>query len=43
MHKRIKGNAQLLFFCNPQKPGALRVCITFPQITQKMLTEDMFH
>ena len=34
----FKGNAQFLFLCNPQKSGASRVCITFPQITQKILT-----
>ena len=31
----FKGNAQFLFFCNPLKSGALRVCVTFPEITQK--------
>ena len=33
-------------FCvlwNSQKSGASRVFITFPQITQKILTKDMFH
>ena len=34
----FKGNAEFLFLCNPQKSGASRVCITFPQITQKILT-----
>ena len=29
------GNVQVLFSCNPHKSGALRVCITFPQITYK--------
>ena len=28
---------------NPQKSGTLRVCITFPQITQKILTKVVFH
>ena len=28
---------------NPQKSGASQVCITFPQITQKILTKDIFH
>ena len=37
----IKGNAQFLFLCNAQKSGTSRVCITFPQITQKILTEDI--
>ena len=25
----VKGNAQFIFLCNPQKSGASRVCITF--------------
>ena len=32
---------QFIFLCNPPKSGASRVCITFPQITQKILTEDI--
>ena len=32
-----------MFLCNPQKSGASRVCITFLQITQKVLTTDIFH
>ena len=32
----IKGNSQFLFLCNPQRSGASRVCISFPQITQKI-------
>ena len=39
----LKGNAQFIFLCNPQKSGASRVCITFLQITQKVLTTDIFH
>ena len=39
----FKGNAQFLFLCNPQKSGASRVCITFPQVTQKMLNKDIIH
>ena len=39
----FKGNAQFIFLCNPQKSGASRVCITFLQITQKILTKDIFH
>ena len=35
----IKGNMQFLFLCNPPKLDALRVCITFPQIAQKILTK----
>ena len=38
----IKGNAQFLFLCNPQKSGASQVCITFLQVTQKILTKDTF-
>ena len=29
--------------CNSQESGASRVCITFSQITQKVLTEDITH
>ena len=39
----FKGNAQFMFLCNPHKSGALQVCITFLQITQKILTKDIFH
>ena len=39
----FKGNLQFLFLCNPSKSGASRVCITFPQVTQKILTEDIIH
>ena len=39
----IKGNAQFLFWCKPRKSGAWGVCITFPQITQKIPTKDIFH
>ena len=39
----LKGNAQFSYLCNPQKSGALRVCFTFPQITQKILTKDIIH
>ena len=32
------------YFCiTPPKSGALRVCIIFSQITQKILTKDLFH
>ena len=40
---KLKGNAQFIFLSNPQKSGASRVCITFPQITKKILTKDIFH
>ena len=39
----IKGNAQFMFLYNPQKSCASRVCITFLQITQKILPKDIFH
>ena len=39
----FKGNAQFIFLCNPQKSRASRVCITFPQKTQKILTKYLFH
>ena len=39
----LKGNAQFVFLCNPQKSGASRVCITFLQITKKVLTKDIIH
>ena len=32
-----------MFLCNPQKSGASSVCITFLQITPKILTKDIFH
>ena len=39
----LKGNAQFIFLCYPQNSGALWVWITFLQITQKILTKDIFH
>ena len=39
----LQGNVQFLFLCNPPKSSASRVCITFPQITQKILTKDIIH
>ena len=39
----FKGKAQFVFLSNPQRTGASRFCITFPQITQKILTEYIFH
>ena len=32
-----------MFLCNPQKSSASRLCITFLQITEKILTKDIFH
>ena len=39
----VKGNVQFLFLWNPQKSGTSQVCTTFPQTTQKILTEDIIH
>ena len=39
----VKGNTQFIFLFNPQKSGASQVCITFLQITQKILPKDIFH
>ena len=39
----LKGNAQLIFLCNSQKLGASQVFVTFLQVTQKVLTKDIFH
>ena len=39
----LKGKAQFIFLCNPPKSGASQVCIAFLQITQKILTKDIFH
>ena len=39
----LKGNPQFIFLCNPQKSGASRACITFAQITQKILTKDIIN
>ena len=39
---KLKGNAQFIFLYNPQKLGASRVSNTFPQMTQKILTKDIF-
>ena len=36
IYAAFKGNVQFIFLCNPQKSGALRVCITFLQITQQI-------
>ena len=36
----LKGDAQFLFLCDPQKPTASHVYITFPRITQKILTKE---
>ena len=44
MRVHFKGNAQFLFLCNPPKLDVSQVaCITFFQVTQKILTKDIFH
>ena len=44
MRVHFKGNAQFLFLCDPPKSGVSQVaCITFLQVTQKILTKDIFH
>ena len=44
MRVHFKGNAQFLFLCNPPKSDVSQVaCITFFQVTQKILTKDIFH
>ena len=39
----LNRKAQFLLSRNSQKSGASRVCITFPQITQTILTKDIIH
>ena len=39
----LKGNAQFIYLCNPQKLRDSLVCITFLQITQNVLTKGIFH
>ena len=39
----FKGKTQFLLLCNPPKLGASKVCITFPKITQKILTKYIIH
>ena len=39
----VKGNAQFIFLCNPKKSGASRAFIPFLQVTQKILTKNLFH
>ena len=39
----FKGNAQFIFLCNPQKSCASWVYIMFLQITQKILTKDIYY
>ena len=43
LNANLKEKAQLIFFCNPLKSSTSRVCITFLQITQKILTKDIIH
>ena len=39
----VQGNAQFIFLCNPKKSGVSRVWIIFLQVTQKILTKNLFH
>ena len=39
----FKGNTQFIFLCNPQKSGTSQIFIFFLQLTQKTLTNDIFH
>ena len=39
----VQGNAQFIFLCNPKKSGVSRVWIIFLQVTQKILTKNVFH
>ena len=39
----INGNVLFMVLSNFQKSGASQVCITFLQITQKIVTKDVFH
>ena len=39
----FKGNARFLLLLKPPKSDASQVCITFLQVTQKILTKDIFH
>ena len=39
----VQGNAQFMFLCNPKKSGASRAFIPFLQVTQKVLTKNLFH
>ena len=38
---RLEETRNSYFLCNPQRSGASRVCIIFPQITQKIPTKDI--
>ena len=40
---RVKEKVQFLFLCNLQNSDASQICITFFEITQKILTNDVFH
>ena len=39
----VQGNAQFMFLCNPKKSGTSRAFIPFLQVTQKILTKNLFH
>ena len=40
---KVKGNVQFVYLCNSNKSSTLGVCTTFRQITQKILTKDIFY
>ena len=39
----FKGNVQFIYLCNSQKSDASQDLITFLQVTQKILTKDIFY
>ena len=39
----LKETQNSYFSVTPQKSGFSQVCITFPQVTQIILTKDIFH
>ena len=39
----LKETQNSYFSVTPQKSGSSQVCITFPQVTQIILTKDIFH
>ena len=39
----FKGNVQFIYLCNSQKSDASQDFITFLQVTQKILTKDIFY
>ena len=39
---KVKENVQFICLCNSKKSSTSGVCITFRQITQKILTKDIY-